>query len=170
MLYKRGGFTADEIDKLRKHTHDMSFDEIYSPGLFYDGTADRSHAWTAMSRRFSRRAEQRAALRRDAKPRRPIRTAPPIRPARPTRPRPTTSRPAASADDGVLPSTVMGRLAWHTLVNGDWPDIAKRYVFDTRKLTNDAPYFAAYVKTAGSAGDRSIPTGWSCCRTNGAIC
>src|ERR1700723_2132437 len=38
VLFKRGGFTADEIDKLRKHTHDMSFDEIYSPGLFYDGT------------------------------------------------------------------------------------------------------------------------------------
>ncbi len=38
VLYKRGGFTADEIDKLRKHTHDMSFDEIYSPGLFYDGS------------------------------------------------------------------------------------------------------------------------------------
>jgi hypothetical protein len=41
----------------------------------------------------------------------------------------------------------MGRLAWHTLVNGGWADVAKRYVFDTRKLTNDAPYFAAYVKT-----------------------
>ena len=36
--YKRGGFTADEIAKLREHTHDMSFDEIYSPGLFYDST------------------------------------------------------------------------------------------------------------------------------------
>ena len=38
VLYKRGGFTADEIDKLRKHTHAMSFDEIYSPGFFYDGS------------------------------------------------------------------------------------------------------------------------------------
>src|SRR5271156_2365168 len=38
VLFKRGGFSADEIAKLRKHTHDMSFDEIYSPGLFYDGT------------------------------------------------------------------------------------------------------------------------------------
>ena len=42
----------------------------------------------------------------------------------------------------------MGRLAWHSLINGEWPAIAKRYVFDTRLLTNDAPYFAAYVKTA----------------------
>ena len=38
VLYKRGGFTADEIAALRKHTHDMSFDEIYSPGFFYDGS------------------------------------------------------------------------------------------------------------------------------------
>ena len=32
--------------------------------------------------------------------------------------------------------------------HGEWPEIAKRYVFNTRALTNDAPYFAAYVKTA----------------------
>ena len=42
----------------------------------------------------------------------------------------------------------MGRLAWHALVAGQWPEIADRYVFNTRALTNDAPYFAAYVKTA----------------------
>ena len=42
----------------------------------------------------------------------------------------------------------MGRLAWDALVKGEWPGIVKRYVFDARALTNDAPYFAAYVKTA----------------------
>ena len=42
----------------------------------------------------------------------------------------------------------MGRLAWHALIAGQWPEIADRYVFNTRALTNDAPYFAAYVKTA----------------------
>ena len=47
----------------------------------------------------------------------------------------------------MLPSIVMGRLAWHSFVNGGWPEVADRYVFDTRKLTNDTPYFAAYVKT-----------------------
>ena len=29
VLYKQGGFTADEIAKLRDHTQAMSFDEIY---------------------------------------------------------------------------------------------------------------------------------------------
>jgi hypothetical protein len=41
----------------------------------------------------------------------------------------------------------MGRLAWHALVNGGWDEVADRYVFNTQKLTNDHPYFAAYVKT-----------------------
>ena len=36
VLYKRGGFTADEIAKLREHTRAMSFDEIYSPGFAFD--------------------------------------------------------------------------------------------------------------------------------------
>ena len=42
----------------------------------------------------------------------------------------------------------MGRLAWHALISGAWADVASRYVFNARALTNDAPYFAAYVKTA----------------------
>jgi len=36
VLYKRGGFTADEIAKLQAHTKAMSFDEIYYPGLKAD--------------------------------------------------------------------------------------------------------------------------------------
>src|SRR5260370_32207448 len=45
VLYKNGGLAPEEIEKLRAHTHDMPFDEIYSPGLFYassqsDSTTD----------------------------------------------------------------------------------------------------------------------------------
>jgi hypothetical protein len=40
----------------------------------------------------------------------------------------------------------MGQLAWHHLVHGGWDDIAERYLFDSRPLTNTRPYFAAYVK------------------------
>jgi hypothetical protein len=42
----------------------------------------------------------------------------------------------------------MGQLAWHHMVHGGFHDIARRYVFDTRELTNSRPYFAAYVKPA----------------------
>src|SRR5215831_11455940 len=36
VLYKRGGFTAAEIETLRAHTRAMSFDEIYYKGFAYD--------------------------------------------------------------------------------------------------------------------------------------
>ena len=32
---QNGGFTPEEIEKLRAHTRSMSFDEIYSPGFVY---------------------------------------------------------------------------------------------------------------------------------------
>ena len=38
VLYKNGGFTPEEIEKLRAHTRAMSFDEIYSPGFVYDSS------------------------------------------------------------------------------------------------------------------------------------
>src|SRR5262249_24444936 len=46
----------------------------------------------------------------------------------------------------AVPATTMGRLAWHHLIHGGSDAIARRYVFDTRMLTNARPYFAAYVK------------------------
>jgi spermidine synthase len=149
VLFKRGGFTADEIDKLRKHTHDMSFDEIYSPGLFYDGTQTDRTLDGYVAQIFSGAAGGPAApipatdAQAGADP-----TAPAADPTGPVDPTGPSEEPSANADNGILPATVMGRLAWHSLINGEWPAIAKRYVFDTRLLTNDAPYFAAYVKTA----------------------
>ncbi len=41
---------------------------------------------------------------------------------------------------------MLGRLAWHYLINGGWQQVADEYVFDTRVLTNHQPYFAAYIK------------------------
>ncbi len=135
VLYKRGGFSADEIDALRKHTHDMSFDEIYSPGFFYDGSQTDRTLDGYVAQFFT--APNNGPPSSSA--------ADPTAPADPTGPDATP--PSGKADDGVLPSTVMGRLAWHSFVHGGWPEIANRYVFNSAKLTNDAPYFAAYVKS-----------------------
>ena len=137
VLYKRGGFTADEIDKLRKHTHDMSFDEIYSPGLFTDGSQSDRTLDGYVAQIFSGAAGGPAA---------PIPATDAPAAGDPTGPDPTAPE-AGNSDNGLVPATVMGRLAWHALINDEWPALAKRYVFDTRALTNDAPYFAAYVKT-----------------------
>ena len=143
VLYKRGGFTPAEIATLRDHTHAMSFDDIYYPGIPFDAAATDKIL-----------SDYRNAIFSDA-------------PAPSAGKAPTMSSEAAPAggapmagaaeteevDDGgsgpapaVLPSTQMGRLAWHALVFGGWDEIARRYVSDVRPLTNDRPYFAAYVK------------------------
>ena len=141
VLYKRGGFAEDEIAKLRKHTKAMSFDEIYSPGFFYDGgQTDRTlDGYTAQI--FAGAA---------GGPPAPPATADGGDSADPNNPPDAAGpgdEPGAAGDNGVVPATVMGRLAWASLINGEWPQIANRYVFNTRVLTNDHPYFAAYVKT-----------------------
>ncbi len=128
VLYKRGGFTEAEIAKLRDHTRAMSFDEIYYPGMPFDAAATDGVL-----------TNYRNAIFADA-------------------PGPAAGKAGAAAGDaidddagapaagGVLPATAMGRLAWHHLVYGGWAAVADRYVFDARPLTNDRPYFAAYVK------------------------
>ena len=137
VLYKNGGFTPEEIAKLRAHTHAMSFDEIYSPGLFYDSSQTDGALAGYVEQIFAGAAGGPPA-------------AEPAKVADPTAPtgEDADTPPSGKADEGVLPATVMGRLAWHALIAGQWPEIANRYVFNTRALTNDSPYFAAYVKTA----------------------
>ena len=147
VLYKNGGFTPDEIEKLRAHTRAMSFDEIYSPGLFYDSSQTNSTLTGYVDQIFAGAADGPPA----AQPAESTETATAAdadvgAPADAGKADDTP--PSGKADDGVLPATVMGRLAWHALVAGQWPEIADRYVFNTRALTNDSPYFAAYVKTA----------------------
>ena len=127
VLYKRGGFTPAETTKLREHTRAMSFDEIYYPGFVYD-SEDTASVLT----------DYKNSIFPDAPTEDP-------RPCRPMAPKAPEGPPA---DNAPLPATTMGQMVWHHLVHGGWDDIARRYVFDTRLLTNDRPYFAAYVKPA----------------------
>jgi spermidine synthase len=138
VLYKNGGFTPEEIEKLRAHTRAMSFDEIYSPGLSYDPSQTDSMLSGYVEQIFAGAAGGPPAAQ-------PVDAA--AEAAAPTGEN-ADAPPSGKPDDGVLPATVMGRLAWHALIAGQWPEVADRYVFNTRALTNDAPYFAAYIKTA----------------------
>ncbi|TJX07878.1 MAG: hypothetical protein E5W21_38185, partial [Mesorhizobium sp.] len=38
VLFKRGGFTETEIKTLRDYTKSMSWEEVYYPGMVYDGS------------------------------------------------------------------------------------------------------------------------------------
>ena len=143
VLYKRGGFTPEEIAKLNAHTKAMSFDEIYYPGLKVD-EAELAQILQDYRDQFFSQGES-------ADP-----TAPEKEPN--DKPPPGMTDAAAPAADGTteakdgapptarVPATVMGRLAWYYLVNGGWQKVADDYVFDTRILTNHQPYFAAYIK------------------------
>ena len=136
VLYKRGGFTADEIAKLEAHTGAMSFDEIYAPGFRFDaGQTDKilkeyregifgSGPTAARDASNPADASTAAPAEGDAEAGGPADTAEPI------------------------PATTMGQLAWHYLIDGGWSEVAANYVFDTRALTNDRPYFAGYVRPA----------------------
>ena len=142
VLYKRGGFSGEEIARLHEHTHAMSFDELYAPGIAFDDKDTNATLDGFRDQIFGNGAPP----------------ATPDQPADAGAGPPATEEPpptdaggddSANADESApVPATVMDRIAWHYLVSGGWDEIARRYVFDTRALTNDRPYFAAYVKPA----------------------
>ena len=167
VLYKRGGFSADDIEKLHAHTHAMSFDELTYPGYEFD---TKQIADSLKSYRESIFGEDEAAKSAAAagvasggeKPKASTEITPAAEPttapqADPTAPAADPTGPAAdptgpdasaSSPDAApapVPATVMGQLAWHSLLHGNGTDLAS-YVFDARPLTNNRPYFAAYVK------------------------
>ena len=145
VLYKNGGFTPDEVAKLRAHTHDMSFDEIYSPGFAFDPSQTDATLDGYIQQIF---AALPTPLHRQMRGRR--------RANRPIRRRMPRRRPAKPMTASCPPPRWVGWLGTRSL-QATWPDIASRYVFNARALTNDAPYFAAYVKTARFA-EGSRPT------------
>jgi predicted membrane-bound spermidine synthase len=145
VLFKRGGFTPEEIAQLNAHTKAMSFDAIYYPGIKVD-TADLKQILQDYHDQFFFAGAP-------ADPTAPAETEPNDKP-----PPGMTTAPADGKtevgeevkDEGPptprVPATVLGRLAWHYLIDGGWDKVADEYVFDTRVLTNHQPYFAAYIK------------------------
>lgn len=133
VLYQRDGFTPEQLAILRKHTAAMSFDEIYSPGFPVDITTSEHVFQDFHHSIFSDGTDTQIQA-------------------------PTGTEPAlddlidgdntsgsATTEQNIVPATTLGRLAWQSLIHDDWRDFSKRYLFDVRPLTNNRPYFAAYV-------------------------
>ncbi len=135
VLYKRDGFTPAEIETLRAHTRSMSFDVLYYPGMEYD--ASRIDKVLEDYRKQIFVASEGSDISD------PTDEPPPE--ANDTPGRVATDNPSAE-EGAVLPATTLARAFWHHLVTGGWEELAQRYVFDARPLTNNRPYFAAYVK------------------------
>jgi SAM-dependent methyltransferase len=137
VLYKRDGFTPEEIAKLQAHTKKMSFDEIYAPGLKVDTSE--------LAQILSDYRDQFFFTGQPADPTAPSEKEPNDKPP-PGAPGSEETKADGAPPAPRVPATVLGRLAWHYHVNGGWQKIADDYVFDTRILTNHQPYFAAYIK------------------------
>ncbi|BAV47285.1 Uncharacterized protein MLTONO_2382 [Mesorhizobium loti] len=153
VLFKRGGFTEAEIKTLRDYTKSMSWEEVYYPGMVYDGSGaqkvlDDYRASIFGSGQDATLTQQPAAdATAPADPTAPVNPdCDPTAPADPT----LDACAGAGGDTGpqVLPATELQRMAWHALLTGGWEKLAGDYVFDARALSNDQPYFAAYVKVA----------------------
>ncbi|MBV1703525.1 MAG: hypothetical protein KGI57_04000 [Hyphomicrobiales bacterium] len=149
VLYKRGGFDDAETKALQAYTKSLSFDEIYAPGATYDLSKADGILKEYRASVFGDGNPQQGDAVAQADPTGPG-AADPTAPSDPTGPAADPTGPDAGGGapptDSVLPATTLGRLVWQRLVHGGWADVAKRYVYDIRPLTNDRPYFAAYVK------------------------
>jgi len=128
VLYKRGGFTAAEIERLRGQTEKMSFDAFYYPGIAnepasLEGLLDAYRNQIFGGQIFENGQGFGNGAAEDAG--------------------------AAPQDDAAPPpATLLSRLVWNRMIRGEWPEIAERYPFDARPLTDNRPYFAGYVKPA----------------------
>jgi hypothetical protein len=121
VLYRRGGFTPADVATLARYTSAMSFDEIYAPGLKVD-VASADHVFDDFRASIFGNGSVSSDAAQDPAP--------------------------ARAESGPVtePATLLGQLAWQSLIHDAWPTFAERYVFDVRPLTNSRPYFAAYVR------------------------
>lgn len=126
VLYKRGGFTADELTKLREHTSSMSFDEIYSPGIKVD-LAKADHVFNDFHDSIFSADNSKAANTAEVSA--------------------DVISEESSSDENALtvPASILSQVAWQSLIKDDWKGFSERYLFDVRPLTNNHPYFAAYV-------------------------
>lgn len=135
VLYQRGGFSAESIAKLREHTQAMSFDEIYYPGIRFDDSHTAKILDDYHEQMFSMDTDIVSDQSQTIGATMPDASDPEVE-----------NLPENTDQTATVPATTVGRIAWHYLIDNRWDEIAKRYVFDTRPLTNQAPYFAAYVR------------------------
>ena len=131
VLYKKGGFTDADLAALRQHTADLSFDEVYSPGIPFDPASAKGILEQYQASIFADGPATDAAPTGDA----------------------TTSGDGISdapteGTQTAVPSTTLARLVWQGLVQGGSADVTPRYVFDIQPLTDDRPYFAGYIRPA----------------------
>jgi spermidine synthase len=145
VLYKRGGFDAEDIAKLREHTRAMSFDEIYYPGFEYDASQTAKVLEDYRNQIFFEGGSQSDPMEESTPDGAPPAEAPP-------------GDPPPAKEDAAVPATVMGQLAWHHRPR-------RRRISPTATCLmyppphQRRPYFAAHVKPGDLARHRPAELG-----------
>ena len=128
VLYKKNGFTPSETAALKAWSEDMSWELLHAPG----GAAGASRFDPLDAARIWR--TYRASHFIVGKPAEP-------EPAR------AGTDGSGARDDRLAPTWQnLYRLMLSHMLAGEFAEVQEKYVFDTRPLTDNRPYFAAYIK------------------------
>ena len=130
VLYRRGGFSDAEVATLKARTRALSFDEIQAPGTTLD-----SHAADDVMAAYRAQIFGKLAASGDASV-----------PDENSMDTDIDSGAESGEAPSVMPSIALARAAWSALLADEWPAFADTYVYDLHALTNQRPYFAAYLR------------------------
>jgi spermidine synthase len=149
VLYKKDGFSPEEVLKLRAHAEDMSFEVLYYPGIQID-LADEDAIFAGYR---ATHFDSGAAEGEPSKGTIDKNNPPPVSKESVTTDGHENGKgPDPAADEGK--GKARPKLSWanlykimiHHFLRGDFDRIEQKYVFDVRPLTNERPYFAGYIK------------------------
>lgn len=130
VLYKKGGFTPAEIALLRENTSDLSFDEVYYPGMPYDPSRKDKVFADFEATIYSGGTDTQVSEDIGPDPMDAL----------------TEGKEETEPVPYVQPATELGRIIMAEAVRGGWSALASKYVFDPTPLTNARPYFSGYVR------------------------
>ncbi|MEO5362139.1 MAG: hypothetical protein H7838_00740 [Magnetococcus sp. DMHC-8] len=119
VLYKKGGFTPEELARLDDHAQQMAFDVVYRPGQRFQGEA------AALLTGF-----QQVVLGRSSPADTPTGT--------------DQTEPEGEGVDLSVPS--LYRLMLDRMMHNEQQGEIQAYPFDITPLTDDRPYFAGFVR------------------------
>ncbi len=131
VLYKKSGFTGKELATLDEWSEDMGWEQLHAPDVQFDQT-HADHIWRAY--RASHFPVGNAKTTKEKED-----------PARLT----VEAAGGEGQGSGGKPTPTwqnLYRLMLSYMMAGEFAEVQNRYVFDTRPLTNNRPYFAAYIK------------------------
>ncbi|MEO5347035.1 MAG: hypothetical protein H7834_11745 [Magnetococcus sp. YQC-9] len=118
VLYKKGGFTPEEIAKLDRHAQDMAFDTVYRPNERFKG--DATAMLSGLRRMVLEKGHASQAL---------------------------DERAVEEGEEGLdFSTTTLYRLMLDRMIHGEDAKLIAAYPFDIMTLSDDRPYFAGFIR------------------------